>query len=223
MEKNNNSVQLVRPITRDRIIAWLGMETNASTSGRQGWFATRVCETDGETMISRETNGGRKTAAVKRPPSIINPCAIRLSINSLGVLPISAPRNNKKTVIYESAARKRWRRSRLASFVRLILPFRAAAFIGYVLPWWWNILLEEQRLLQIYYQLAIPYIGNTVVLWIWGGINNAKFFKSILFYSFYLTSSNFIYLFALHLTGSSNRLSNYNDNYKISFPSIFFN
>lgn len=101
------------------------METNASTSGRQGW-ATRVCETDGETMISRETNGGRKTAAVKRPPSIINPRAIRLSINSLGVLPISALRNNKKTVIYESAARKRWRhpRSRLASFVRLILPFR---------------------------------------------------------------------------------------------------
>lgn len=49
----------------------------------QPGMGTRVCETDGETMISRETNGGRKIAAVKRPPSIINPGAIRLSINSL--------------------------------------------------------------------------------------------------------------------------------------------
>ena len=49
----------------------------------------------------------------------------------------------------------------------------AAAFIGYVLPWgqisYWGATVIINLL------SAIPYIGDTIVLWIWGGfsINNA--------------------------------------------------
>ena len=53
----------------------------------------------------------------------------------------------------------------------IILLIIAAAFIGYVLPWgqisYWGVITNPLS--------AIPYIGDTIVLWIWGGfsINNA--------------------------------------------------
>lgn len=100
----------------------------------------------------------------------------------------------------------------------------AAAFIGYVLPWgqisYWGATVITNLL------SAIPYIGDTIVLWIWGGfsINNAtlnRFFSLHFILPLVILFIVILHLFALHLTGSSNPLgSNYN-NYKISFHPYF--
>ena len=69
-------------------------------------------------------------------------------------------------------------------------------------------------------------IGDTIVLWIWGGfsINNAtlnRFFSLHFILPLVILFIVILHLFALHLTGSSNPLgSNYN-NYKISFHPYF--
>nr|YP_009528963.1 cytochrome b [Apis andreniformis]AGI56726.1 cytochrome b [Apis andreniformis]BBC54805.1 cytochrome b [Apis andreniformis] len=108
--------------------------------------------------------------------------------------------------------------------ILILLISMAAAFMGYVLPWgqmsYWGATVITNLL------SAIPYIGDTVVLWIWGGfsINNAtlnRFFSIHFILPLVILFMVILHLFALHLTGSSNPLgSNYN-NYKISFHPYF--
>nr|UDH54250.1 cytochrome b [Apis cerana] len=108
--------------------------------------------------------------------------------------------------------------------ILILLISMAAAFMGYVLPWgqmsYWGATVITNLL------SAIPYIGNTIVLWIWGGfsINNAtlnRFFSLHFILPLVILFMVILHLFALHLTGSSNPLgSNYN-NYKISFHPYF--
>ena len=108
--------------------------------------------------------------------------------------------------------------------ILILLISIAAAFIGYVLPWgqisYWGATVITNLL------SAIPYIGDTIVLWIWGGfsINNAtlnRFFSLHFILPLVILFIVILHLFALHLTGSSNPLgSNYN-NYKISFHPYF--
>ncbi|YP_003735180.1 cytochrome b (mitochondrion) [Apis cerana] len=108
--------------------------------------------------------------------------------------------------------------------ILILLISMAAAFMGYVLPWgqmsYWGATVITNLL------SAIPYIGDTIVLWIWGGfsINNAtlnRFFSLHFILPLVILFMVILHLFALHLTGSSNPLgSNYN-NYKISFHPYF--
>ena len=100
----------------------------------------------------------------------------------------------------------------------------AAAFIGYVLPWgqisYWGATVITNLL------SAIPYIGDTIVLWIWGGfsINNAtlnRFFSLHFILPLLILFIVILHLFALHLTGSSNPLGSNFNNYKISFHPYF--
>nr|AGI56739.1 cytochrome b [Apis dorsata]BBB04325.1 cytochrome b [Apis dorsata] len=108
--------------------------------------------------------------------------------------------------------------------ILILLISMAAAFMGYVLPWgqmsYWGATVITNLL------SAIPYIGNSIVLWIWGGfsINNAtlnRFFSLHFILPLVILFMIILHLFALHLTGSSNPLgSNYN-NYKISFHPYF--
>nr|BBA74602.1 cytochrome b [Apis nigrocincta] len=108
--------------------------------------------------------------------------------------------------------------------IMILLISMAAAFMGYVLPWgqmsYWGATVITNLL------SAIPYIGDTIVLWIWGGfsINNAtlnRFFSLHFILPLVILFMVILHLFALHLTGSSNPLgSNYN-NYKISFHPYF--
>nr|WDY83690.1 cytochrome b [Apis laboriosa]WDY83703.1 cytochrome b [Apis laboriosa] len=108
--------------------------------------------------------------------------------------------------------------------ILILLLSMAAAFMGYVLPWgqmsYWGATVITNLL------SAIPYIGNTIVLWIWGGfsINNAtlnRFFSLHFILPLIILFMIILHLFALHLTGSSNPLgSNYN-NYKITFHPYF--
>nr|YP_009500777.1 cytochrome b [Apis nigrocincta]ASF62515.1 cytochrome b [Apis nigrocincta]BBA74589.1 cytochrome b [Apis nigrocincta] len=108
--------------------------------------------------------------------------------------------------------------------IMILLISMAAAFMGYVLPWgqmsYWGATVITNLL------SAIPYIGDTIVLWIWGGfsINNTtlnRFFSLHFILPLVILFMVILHLFALHLTGSSNPLgSNYN-NYKISFHPYF--
>lgn len=83
----------------------------------------------------------------------------------------------------------------------------ATAFIGYVLPWgqisFWGAAVITNLL------SAIPYIGNTIVNWLWGGfsVNNAtlnRFFSLHFILPFIVLLIVLIHFASLHTTGSRN-------------------
>nr|YP_009675767.1 cytochrome b [Aphis citricidus]QDD68882.1 cytochrome b [Aphis citricidus] len=108
--------------------------------------------------------------------------------------------------------------------VILLLLMMMTAFVGYVLPWgqmsFWGATVITNLL------SAIPYLGNSIVIWIWGGfsINNAtltRFFSIHFILPFIIILFTFIHLFFLHLTGSNNPLG-INSNFdKITFSPYF--
>nr|YP_009118010.1 cytochrome b [Tchangsinaia piscicula]AJE75798.1 cytochrome b [Tchangsinaia piscicula] len=85
----------------------------------------------------------------------------------------------------------------------------ATAFLGYVLPWgqmsFWGATVITNLL------SAIPYIGKTLVYWLWGGfsVSNAtlsRFFVLHFVLPFAITALVVIHLLFLHQTGSNNPL-----------------
>nr|YP_009400293.1 cytochrome b [Baizongia pistaciae]ARW70338.1 cytochrome b [Baizongia pistaciae] len=108
--------------------------------------------------------------------------------------------------------------------VMLLLITMMTAFVGYVLPWgqmsFWGATVITNLL------SAIPYLGNSIVIWIWGGfsINNAtltRFFSIHFILPFMIIMLTFIHLFFLHMTGSNNPLG-INSNFdKIMFSPYF--
>nr|YP_010271168.1 cytochrome b [Tricentrus longivalvulatus]UKB86933.1 cytochrome b [Tricentrus longivalvulatus] len=93
------------------------------------------------------------------------------------------------------------------SGILIILLTMAAAFLGYVLPWgqmsFWGATVITNLL------SAIPYLGVTLVNWIWGGfsVSNptlSRFFSLHFILPFIITMMVIIHLFMLHETGSSN-------------------
>nr|YP_009332457.1 cytochrome b [Schlechtendalia chinensis]API68531.1 cytochrome b [Schlechtendalia chinensis] len=108
--------------------------------------------------------------------------------------------------------------------VILLLILMMTAFVGYVFPWgqmsFWGATVITNLL------SAIPYLGNSIVIWIWGGfsINNAtltRFFSIHFILPFIIILLTFIHLFFLHLTGSNNPLG-VNSNFdKITFSPYF--
>lgn len=93
--------------------------------------------------------------------------------------------------------------------VVLLVCVIAAAFIGYVLPWgqirFWGATVITNLL------SAIPYIGQALVEWIWGGfaVDNAtlnRFFALHFLIPFVIAALTLIHLLFLHQTGSNNPL-----------------
>nr|ACO87510.1 cytochrome b [Mesalina brevirostris] len=91
--------------------------------------------------------------------------------------------------------------------VILLLLVMATAFMGYVLPWgqmsFWGATVITNLL------SAIPYIGDTLVQWIWGGfaVDNAtltRFFTFHFLLPFLIMGVSMIHLLFLHETGSNN-------------------
>nr|YP_009681367.1 cytochrome b [Pilsbryoconcha exilis]QDH07433.1 cytochrome b [Pilsbryoconcha exilis] len=85
----------------------------------------------------------------------------------------------------------------------------ATAFLGYVLPWgqmsFWGATVITNLL------SAIPYIGKTLVYWLWGGfsVSNAtlnRFFVLHFVLPFAIAAFAIIHLLFLHETGSNNPL-----------------
>nr|ATD53023.1 cytochrome b [Deltocephalinae sp. EMHAU-2015-Zz052318] len=108
--------------------------------------------------------------------------------------------------------------------VIMLLTTMATAFLGYVLPWgqmsFWGATVITNLL------SALPYVGPTLVTWIWGGfsVDNAtlsRFFSIHFMMPFIIMLMVMIHLFFLHLTGSSNPLG-INSNFdKIPFHPFF--
>nr|AAD54457.1 cytochrome b [Sousa chinensis] len=91
--------------------------------------------------------------------------------------------------------------------VLLLLTVMATAFVGYVLPWgqmsFWGATVITNLL------SAIPYIGTTLVEWIWGGFSVDKatltrFFAFHFIFPFIITALVAVHLLFLHETGSNN-------------------
>lgn len=98
------------------------------------------------------------------------------------------------------------------------------AFLGYVLPWgqisFWGATVITNLI------STIPYIGNIIVIWIWGGftINNAtlnRFFSLHFILPFIILILVITHLYFLHITGSSNPLGINRNLNKIPFHIYF--
>nr|ATD52984.1 cytochrome b [Exitianus sp. EMHAU-2015-Zz05232005] len=106
----------------------------------------------------------------------------------------------------------------------IMLLTMATAFLGYVLPWgqmsFWGATVITNLL------SAIPYLGVTLVNWIWGGfsVDNAtlsRFFSLHFLMPFIIVMMVIIHLFFLHLTGSSNPMGVNSNIDKIPFHPFF--
>nr|AIG93793.1 cytochrome b [Monodelphis emiliae] len=104
--------------------------------------------------------------------------------------------------------------------VILLLTVMATAFVGYVLPWgqmsFWGATVITNLL------SAIPYIGTTLVEWIWGGFSVDKatltrFFAFHFILPFIILALVIVHLLFLHETGSSNPTGINPDSDKIPF------
>nr|ASL05691.1 cytochrome b [Monochamus sutor] len=100
----------------------------------------------------------------------------------------------------------------------------ATAFLGYVLPWgqmsFWGATVITNLL------SAIPYLGTTIVQWIWGGfaVDNAtltRFFTFHFLCPFIVAALVMIHLLFLHQTGSNNPLGTNSNSDKIPFHPYF--
>nr|YP_010547190.1 cytochrome b [Abia niui]UYK52090.1 cytochrome b [Abia niui] len=108
--------------------------------------------------------------------------------------------------------------------VMILFLTMGAAFMGYVLPWgqmsFWGATVITNLL------SAIPYIGNSMVQWLWGGysINNptlTRFFSFHFILPFIIAAMTMLHLLFLHSTGSSNPLGVNSNLDKIPFHPYF--
>nr|ABY80822.1 cytochrome b [Lepidophyma flavimaculatum]ABY80823.1 cytochrome b [Lepidophyma flavimaculatum]ABY80827.1 cytochrome b [Lepidophyma flavimaculatum]ABY80828.1 cytochrome b [Lepidophyma flavimaculatum]ADI24107.1 cytochrome b [Lepidophyma flavimaculatum] len=108
--------------------------------------------------------------------------------------------------------------------VILLLLVMATAFVGYVLPWgqmsFWGATVITNLL------SAIPYIGTTLVQWIWGGfsVDNAtltRFFTFHFILPFIVIATAALHLLFLHETGSNNPTGLNSNSDKIPFHPFF--
>nr|YP_006575893.1 cytochrome b [Champsocephalus gunnari]YP_010372442.1 cytochrome b [Champsocephalus esox]ADW15932.1 cytochrome b [Champsocephalus gunnari]UPA56279.1 cytochrome b [Champsocephalus esox] len=108
--------------------------------------------------------------------------------------------------------------------VVLLLLVMMTAFVGYVLPWgqmsFWGATVITNLL------SAVPYVGNALVQWIWGGfsVDNAtltRFFAFHFLFPFVIAGATMVHLLFLHQTGSNNPLGLNSAGDKIPFHPYF--
>nr|YP_009485893.1 cytochrome b [Paroster mesosturtensis]AVZ66464.1 cytochrome b [Paroster mesosturtensis] len=108
--------------------------------------------------------------------------------------------------------------------VIILFVVMGTAFMGYVLPWgqmsFWGATVITNLL------SAIPYLGNMLVQWIWGGfaVDNAtltRFFSIHFLLPFIIIALVMIHLLFLHQTGSNNPLGTNSNLDKIPFHPYF--
>nr|YP_010397914.1 cytochrome b [Rasbora maninjau]UQJ79126.1 cytochrome b [Rasbora maninjau] len=108
--------------------------------------------------------------------------------------------------------------------VVLFLLVMMTAFVGYVLPWgqmsFWGATVITNLL------SAVPYVGDMLVQWIWGGfsVDNAtltRFFAFHFLLPFVVVAMTVLHLLFLHETGSNNPLGLNANTDKMSFHPYF--
>nr|AOW71012.1 cytochrome b [Siren intermedia texana] len=109
-------------------------------------------------------------------------------------------------------------------WVILLLLVMATAFMGYVLPWgqmsFWGATVITNLL------SAIPYMGDALVQWIWGGFSVDKatltrFFAFHFLLPFAIAGVRIIHLLFLHETGSNNPTGISSNSYQVPFHPFF--
>nr|YP_010490407.1 cytochrome b [Glyptelasma gigas]UWM12893.1 cytochrome b [Glyptelasma gigas] len=100
----------------------------------------------------------------------------------------------------------------------------ATAFVGYVLPWGQMSFWGATVITNLF--SVVPYIGNLLVEWMWGGfaVDNAtltRFFTLHFLLPFVIAAMVGIHLLFLHQTGSNNPLGLNSDMDKIPFHPYF--
>lgn len=109
--------------------------------------------------------------------------------------------------------------------VTILFLMMGTAFMGYVLPWgqmsFWGATVITNL------ASAIPFVGEHIVYWLWGGfsVGNAtlnRFFSLHYLLPFALTALVLIHLIILHLDGSNNPLGISSKVDKISFYPYFY-
>nr|QED56575.1 cytochrome b [Anthonomus pomorum]QED56583.1 cytochrome b [Anthonomus pomorum]QED56596.1 cytochrome b [Anthonomus pomorum]QED56667.1 cytochrome b [Anthonomus pomorum] len=110
------------------------------------------------------------------------------------------------------------------SGVTIFFLVMATAFLGYVLPWgqmsFWGATVITNLV------SAIPYVGNLIVQWLWGGfaVDNAtltRFFAFHFLLPFIVAALVMIHLLFLHQTGSNNPIGINSNMEKIPFHPYF--
>nr|BAJ54193.1 cytochrome b [Arapaima gigas] len=108
--------------------------------------------------------------------------------------------------------------------VILLLLVMMTAFVGYVLPWgqmsFWGATVITNLL------SAVPYVGDALVQWIWGGfsVDNAtltRFFAFHFILPFIVAAAVILHLLFLHETGSNNPMGLNSDTDKVYFHPYF--
>nr|YP_009306733.1 cytochrome b [Eophona migratoria]AOQ30868.1 cytochrome b [Eophona migratoria] len=104
--------------------------------------------------------------------------------------------------------------------VILLLTLMATAFVGYVLPWGQMSFWGATVITNLF--SAIPYIGQTLVEWAWGGfsVDNptlTRFFALHFLLPFFIVGLTLVHLTFLHETGSNNPTGVPSDCDKIPF------
>nr|QNG97280.1 cytochrome b [Erythrogenys gravivox]QNG97290.1 cytochrome b [Erythrogenys gravivox] len=104
--------------------------------------------------------------------------------------------------------------------VVLLLTLMATAFVGYILPWGQMSFWGATVITNLF--SAIPYIGQTLVEWAWGGfsVDNptlTRFFALHFLLPFVIAGLTLVHLTLLHDTGSNNPLGIPSDCDKIPF------
>lgn len=85
----------------------------------------------------------------------------------------------------------------------------ASAFVGYVLPWGQISFWGATVITNLF--SAVPYVGSSIVTWLWGGFavdspTLTRFFTFHFLFPFLVTGLACIHVFYLHASGSNNPL-----------------
>ena len=112
----------------------------------------------------------------------------------------------------------------LTGFVILVLTI-ATAFLGYVLPWGQMSFWAATVITNLF--SALPFIGTSIVEWLWGGYAVAsptlnRFFCLHFILPFIISGLVGLHIAFVHKTGSNNPLSIESNHNSMSFYSYFF-
>jgi quinol-cytochrome oxidoreductase complex cytochrome b subunit len=111
------------------------------------------------------------------------------------------------------------------SGVVIFILMMATAFMGYVLPWGQMSFWGATVITSLF--TAIPFVGYTIVEWLWGGftVDNAtlnRFFSLHFFLPFIIAGLTLLHLALLHKNGSNNPLGVDSSMDKIPFYPYYF-
>lgn len=109
--------------------------------------------------------------------------------------------------------------------VVILLLMMATAFMGYVLPWGQMSFWGATVITNLF--SAIPYIGEHIVYWLWGGfsVDNAtlnRFFSLHYLMPFVLAGCVGLHLLVLHSSGSNNPLGIWSARDRVSFVPYYY-